>query len=75
MKAKTLGESRVRTEFNPGNNDRVQNFKENYARLINDLDELNKSKFDSEQMRLLALALTTLEESAMWAVKLLTYNK
>ena len=68
----TLGEKRVRTEFNPGNNDKVQNLKEKFAHLINEIDALPSPPNPSEAGRLKSLAMTALEESAMWAVKAAT---
>lgn len=75
----TIGEKRIRTEFNLGNNNMVQNFKERYAHLMNDLEGIKDFNVpgleptkDPEKLRLIALAMTTLEESAMWAVKALT---
>lgn len=67
----TIGEKRVRTEFNPGNNDKVQNIKEKFAHLINEVNEL-PSPADTDAGRLKALSMTALEESAMWAVKAAT---
>lgn len=71
-KAKTLGETRIRTDFNPGNNDRVQNLKEKFAHLINEIDALPSPPGQSEAGRLKAIAMTTVEEAAMWAVKAAT---
>lgn len=67
----TLGEKRVRTEFNPGNNDRVQNLKKKFAHLINEINEL-PAPADTDAGRLKSLSMTALEESAMWAVKAAT---
>lgn len=76
-KVKTIGEQRVRTDFNPGNNDKVQNLKEKFAHLINDVEDLKKyhepdHAVDPEKMRLIAIAQTSLEEACMWAVKAAT---
>ena len=76
-KEKTLGERRVRTDFNPGNNDKVQNLKEKFAHLINDVEKLKEfhepdHQVDPEKMRLIALAQTAIEEASMWAVKAAT---
>jgi hypothetical protein len=64
---KTLGEARVRTEFNPGNNSIVDQIKQKSAELIN-LCETLKEK----DGRLASLAQTSYEEAAMWAVKAAT---
>lgn len=64
---KTLGEIRVRVDFNPDNNDLVSQIKQKSAELIN-LVESSKAL----DPRLAALAQTGYEEAAMWAVKLVT---
>lgn len=69
---KTLGEKRVRTEFNPSDDSIVQNIKERIAEAINYVND-NVNPLDSEQGRLKSLALTELETAAMWAVKAATY--
>lgn len=68
---KTLGESRVRTTFNPSDDSTVQHIKERAAEFINYVNQ-NIDPKDSEVARLKALALTAIEESAMWAVKAAT---
>ena len=67
MADKTLGEARVRTEFNPSNNGVVDQIKQKSAELIN-LCETLKEK----DGRLASLAQTGYEEAAMWAVKAAT---
>ena len=76
---RTLGEKRVRTEFNPSNNSIAQNVKERAAELINYINE-NVNAGDNvpnnelgEFLRLKALAMTHVEDAAMWAVKAATY--
>lgn len=64
---KTIGEQRVRTEFNPSNNDIVSQIKQKSAELINLCEELK-----SKDGRLASLAQTAYEEAAMWAVKAAT---
>ena len=81
---KTLGEERVRVDFNPGNSDTVSQIKQKTAELINLVDSL-KGKAESlkggnifetqEKFRLIAIALTNYEEAAMWAVKAATYKE
>jgi len=64
---KTIGEVRVRTDFNPANDSVVDQIKQKTAELIN-LVESVKGK----DGRLASLAQTTYEEAAMWAVKCAT---
>lgn len=83
---KTLGEKRVRVEFYPSDDSTVSLLKQKSAELINLLenvknDEVSKTYENSpealqtvsgEKLRLIALAQTTFEEAAMWAVKAVT---
>lgn len=68
---KSLGESRVRTSFNPSDDSKVQHIKERAAELINYINDNVEAK-DNEVGRLKSLALTAVEEAAMWAVKAAT---
>lgn len=61
---KTLGEKRVRIDFNVNFDDKVTEIKRKTAELI-DICEAIKSK----EPRLIALAQTAYEQAAMWAVK------
>lgn len=64
---KTIGEERVRTEFNPSKDDTVNLIKQKSAELINICEELKL-----KDARLASIAQTTYEEAAMWAVKAAT---
>lgn len=68
---KSLGETRVRTTFNPSDDLKVQHIKERAAEFINYVNNNVEAK-DGETGRLKALALTSIEEAAMWAVKAVT---
>ena len=63
----SIGEQRVRTDFNVSKDDTVSLIKQKSAELIN-LCEMLKEK----DGRLASLAQTTYEEAAMWAVKAAT---
>lgn len=63
----STGEDRVRTKFNPSADGVVDQIKQKSAELI-DLCEKLKTK----DARLAALAQTSYEEAAMWAVKAAT---
>lgn len=67
MKEQTIGEQRVRVEFNPSNLDSVYLLKHKFAELINACEGLK-----GKDPRLASLAQTALEEAAMWAVKAAT---
>ena len=64
------GEQRVRTTFNPNNDSLVDQIKQKTAELINLIELINIP--DVEVHRLKALAQTSYEEAAMWAVKAAT---
>jgi hypothetical protein len=68
--ALTLGESRVRTKFNPSADTLVDKIKSQSAALIDLCATLTTEK--SETKRLVALAQSAYEEAAMWAVKAAT---
>ena len=82
----TLGEQRVRTEFNPSKEGVVDQIKQKSAELINLMqairnDEVSKTydksveaknEVSGEKLRIISLAQTAYEEAAMWAVKAAT---
>jgi hypothetical protein len=74
----TIGEDRVRVKFNPSLQDDVNRIKQSTAVMIDLIEQVKLSAQikggHSEVIRLCALAQTALEESAMWAVKALTYK-
>ena len=63
----TIGEKRVRTEFNPSKDGMIDTIKQKAAELINLVEELK-----DKDGRLASLAQTSFEEGAMWAVKAAT---
>lgn len=83
---KTLGEKRIRTDFNISGSAIVDSIKQKTADLINDLQAMRndeaaktydkspevKNEISGEKFRLIAIAQTTYEEAAMWAVKAAT---
>ena len=76
-KNKTLGERRVRVDFNNTKDDYVNLLKEKSAELIDIIDKAaNNPRWDDETFRewkrLKSLAMTSIEEGAMWAVKAAT---
>jgi len=70
------GEYRVGINFNPSQDDSVGQIKRAAADLINmicDIEEESMNPIrDGERKRLKALAMTSIEEGAMWAVKAVT---
>jgi hypothetical protein len=71
----TIGEDRVRVQFNPSDNSLVSQIKQKTAELIDLCDqstEIGPSPPGAEIKRLWALAMTHYEDAAMWAVKAAT---
>lgn len=66
---KTIGEQRVRVDFNPDSNGIVDEIKQKTAYLINLCEDLKKIGHDT---RLVSIAQTEFENAAMWAVKAAT---
>lgn len=79
----TNGEYRVGIDFNPSSNDRVGQIKRMAADLIDlietipapDWDDDTEDEHMFEVHRLKALATTSIEQGAMWAVKAATKGK
>ena len=78
---KTIGEQRVRIDFNVSGDSEIDNFKKISAELINKLEDMRQrkgtadvSEIDTikEYNRLISLAQTAYEEACMWAVKAIT---
>lgn len=80
--AKTLGEYRVGTSFNPSGNGQVDRIKRAAAELIDLISDIEEPAYPiddrvdlsqyAEVGRLKALAQTQVESAAMWAVKAAT---
>lgn len=74
---KTLGEFRVRTDFNVSGSGYVDEIKQAAAQLMDSIDRAAAKpdwdqRYAGEFNRLKALALTNIEQGAMWAVKMAT---
>lgn len=71
----TLGEKRVRVDFNVSGDTMVDHIKSETASLINSCEFMRQSEkgdVSPEKLRLVSLAQTAYEEAAMWAVKAAT---
>ena len=68
----SLGEERVRLQFNPSSNTDVQAIKQRTAEMINWCNDRLVREDNPEIKRLLSLAMTNYEDAAMWAVKAVT---
>lgn len=71
----TFGEKAVGLNFNPGGDERVNEIKELYAKIIDRLNDLrNLTEAPSEQARLASVAITEAQGAQMWAVKAITWK-
>ena len=69
---KSIGEKRVRVNFNPMGTDKIMFKKKEFAQLIDGLESEKKENTDPEKLRLIATAQTKIEEAAMWTIKAMT---
>ena len=69
---KSIGEKRVRVNFNPMGTDKIMFKKKEFAQLIDGLESEKKETTDPEKLRLIATAQTKIEEAAMWTIKAMT---
>lgn len=73
MTDRTLGEKRVRVDFNPSQEGIVYDIKRHTASIIDLVEKARAARVtDPEAMRLCSLAQTAYEEAGMWAVKAVT---
>jgi len=70
----TLGQKRVKAEFNPAKNDLVDQIKNKSAELIDLIETMRNAgthaeKVSGEKHRLIAISQTEIETACMYAVK------
>lgn len=70
----SFGEKAVGLTFNPSNLLCVQNLKQLYANIIDDLNQTRTDTTDPEVKRLCSVAITEAQGAQMWAVKAVTFK-
>lgn len=70
----TFGEKAVGLSFNPSGFGAVDEVKESYAKIIDQLNKLRESIEDGEVKRLTSVAITEAQTAQMWAVKAVTWK-
>jgi hypothetical protein len=65
----TLGQRRVKADFNPAKNDLVDQIKNKSAELIDLCEQLRSETSTGEKHRLISIAQTEFETACMYAVK------
>ena len=68
----SIGEKRIRVNFNPMGTDEIMFKKKEFASLIDGLELQKKETSDPEKLRIIATAQTKIEEAAMWTIKAMT---
>lgn len=74
IRTMTYGEKAVGLTFNPSGDEKVQEVKELYAKIIDICNELRADAGQGEKGRLLSVAITEAQTAQMWAVKGITYK-
>lgn len=69
----TYGEKAVGLTFNPSNDPLVQGVKEQFAAIIDGLNNQREATDNGEKKRMLSLAITAAQDAQMWAVKGITW--
>jgi hypothetical protein len=70
----TFGQKAVGLSFNPTQNEDVKSIKENFAKTIDQLNDLRTAAEDGEVKRMYSVAITDAQTAQMWAVKAATWN-
>jgi len=70
----SFGEKAVGLTFNPSGDEKVQEVKELYAKIIDLCNDLRTEAGQGEKGRLLSVAITEAQTAQMWAVKGITYK-
>ena len=65
----TLGQKRVKADFNPAKNDLVDQIKNKSAELIDLCEQLRNETSTGEKHRLISIAQTEIETACMYGVK------
>ena len=71
----TYGEKAVGITFNPSGNEMVGFVKEDYAKVIDILNDRREHSDNPEVKRLCSVAITEAQTAQMWAVKALTFSR
>lgn len=70
----TFGERACGVSFNPGGDTTVTIIKEQFAQVVDTLNNYRTSSDDPEVKRMLSVAITETQTAQMWAVKAVTWN-
>ncbi len=71
----SFGEKACGVSFNPGGNPVVAEIKNDFALLVDKLNNTRLIETDPEVKRMLSIAITEMQTAQMWAVKAVTWSK
>ncbi len=70
----TYGQRAVGLTFNPSGDDAVANCKQEFATIIDRMNDLRTNSADPEVKRMASVAITEAQTAQMWAVKAITWK-
>ena len=70
----TYGEKAVGLTFNPSNDDAVAQCKQEFAVVIDRMNDLRNQTDNAEVKRMTSIAITEAQTAQMWAVKAITWK-
>lgn len=70
----TFGQKAVGLSFNPGNDGKVGLVKQQFADIIDNLNDLRNTSESLEVKRMCSVAITEAQTAQMWAVKAITWQ-
>lgn len=73
-KEMTFGEKACGVSFNPSNDDDVSIIKQQFAKVIDTLNNYRSASDNAEEKRMLSISITEAQTAQMWAVKAVTWK-
>lgn len=70
----TYGQKAVGLSFNPSNDDAVAACKQEFANVIDRMNDLRNASADPDVKRMASVAITEAQTAQMWAVKAITWK-
>lgn len=70
----TFGEKACGISFNPGGDENVAQCKQDFADIVDALNDMRNASVNYEVKRMLSIAITEVQTAQMWAVKAITWK-
>ncbi|GKX50601.1 Acb2/Tad1 domain-containing protein [Budvicia aquatica] len=74
MNKLTFGQKAVGLRFNPSGDNAIDDCKQRFADVIDQMNDLRSQAESQEVKRLASIAITEMQSAQMWAVKALTWK-